>query len=87
MHIKNMGLIKSVVGERHILEVQTDIKLQIMDEFQILRCLWKSLDKMLQSFVLEFSKTKIKLKKDCLKFLNVMFANFGRNLALFRDKI
>ena len=58
-----------------------------MDEFQILRCLWKSLDKMLQSFVLEFSKTKIKLKKDCLKFLNVMFANFGRNFALFRDKI
>ena len=58
-----------------------------MDEFQILRCLWKSFDKMLQSFVLEFSKTKIKLKKDCLKFLNVMFANFGHNFALFRDKI
>ena len=29
-----------------------------MDEFQILRCLWKSLNKMLQSIVLEFLKTK-----------------------------
>ena len=28
-----------------------------MDIFQILRCLWKCLDKTLQSIVLEFSKT------------------------------
>ena len=68
MHIKNMGLIKSFVGgfskiqlkmsKGHILEIETDIKLPIMDEFQILRCLWKSLDKMLQSIVLEFSRNK-----------------------------
>ena len=35
-----------------------------MDEFQILRCLWKSLDKMLQSIVLEFLKTKNQTKKN-----------------------
>ena len=30
----------------------------LMDGFQILRCLWKRLEKMLQSIILEFSKTK-----------------------------
>ncbi len=58
-----------------------------MDEFLILRCLWKSLDKMLQSIALEFSKTRNQTQKRLPKFLNVMFANFGHNFALFRDKI
>ena len=39
------------------LPIKSAIKWPIMDGFQILRCLWKGLDKRLQSIILEFSKT------------------------------
>ena len=39
------------------LPIESAIKWPIMDGFQILRCLWKRLNKMLQSIILEFSKT------------------------------
>ena len=34
-----------------------------MDGFQILRCLWKRLDKTLQTVISEFSKTKNQTQK------------------------
>ena len=34
-----------------------------MDGFQILRCLWKRLDKTLQTVISEFSKTKNETQK------------------------
>ena len=40
------------------LPLESAIKWPIMDGFQILRCLWKCLDKTLQSIILEFLKTK-----------------------------
>ena len=43
------------------------IKWPIMDGFQILRCLWKRLDKMLQSIILEFSKTASLVAKNVTK--------------------
>ena len=39
-----------------------------MDGFQILRCLWKRLDKMLQSIILEFSKTASLVAKNVTKW-------------------
>ena len=38
-----------------------------MDGFQILRCLWKCLDKTLQSIILEFSKTASLVAKNITK--------------------
>ena len=34
-----------------------------MDGFQILRCLWKRLEKMLQSIIIEFKKSKNQTQK------------------------
>ena len=39
-------------------KLQTVIKRLIMDGFQILRCLQKCMDILLQTIILEFSKTK-----------------------------
>ena len=58
-----------------------------MDGFQSLRCLWKHLDKTLQSIMLKFLKTKNLTKKDPVKFLKITFANFRRDFALSRGKI
>ena len=46
-----------------------------MDGFQILRCLWKRLDKMRQSIILEFSKTASLVAKNGTKKL-FKFCNF-----------
>ena len=45
------------------LPIESAIKWPIMDGFQILRGLWKCLDKMLQYIILELSKSKVKLKE------------------------
>ena len=58
-----------------------------MDGFQILRHIWMCLDKTLQTISLEFRKTKIKLKKEFLRFLKIMFANFRHDFSLSRGKI
>ena len=42
-------------------------KWPIMDRFHILRYLWKCLDKMLQSIILEFSKTASLVAKNVTK--------------------
>ncbi len=42
-----------------------------MDGFQILRCLWKCLDKILNLLFKNFQKLKIKLKKGPLKFQKI----------------
>ena len=49
------------------LPIESAIKWPIMDGFQILRCLWKRLDKMLQSIILEFSKTASLVAKNVPK--------------------
>ena len=49
------------------LPIESAIKWPIMDGFQILRCLWKCLDKMLQPFLLEFSKTGSLVAKNVTK--------------------
>ena len=51
------------------LPIESAIKWPIMDGFQILRCLWKRLDKMLQSIILEFSKTASLVAKNVNKKL------------------
>ena len=48
---------------------ESAIKWAIMDGFQILRCLWNHLDKMLQSIILEFSKTASLVAKNVNKKL------------------
>ena len=45
------------------------MKRPIMDGFQSLRYLWKHLDKMIQSIMLKFLKTKNLTKKDPLRVL------------------
>jgi len=49
------------------LAIESAIKWPIMDGFQILRCLWKRLDKMLQSMALEFSKNASLVAKNVTK--------------------
>ena len=49
------------------LPIESAIKWPIMDRFQILRCLWKRLDKTLQSIPLEFSKTVSLVAKNVTK--------------------
>ena len=49
------------------LPIESAIKWPIMDRFQILRCLWKRLDKMLQSIISEFSKTASLVAKNVTK--------------------
>ena len=51
------------------LPIESAIKWPIMDGFQILRCLQKRLDKMLQSIILEFSKTASLVAKNVNKKL------------------
>ena len=49
------------------LPIESAIKWPIMDGFQILRCLWKRLNKMLQSIILEFSKNASLVAKNVTK--------------------
>ena len=50
-----------------------------MDGFQILRCVWKCLDKMLQSIILEFSKAKNQTKQRPPKFFEGHTCQFWDN--------
>ena len=49
------------------LPIECTIKRPIIDGFQNLRCLWKRLDKTLQSIILEFSKTASLVAKNVPK--------------------
>ena len=54
-----------------------------MDGFQILRCLWKRLDKMLQSIILEFSKTASLVAKNVTKkTFEIFFSSIHASLKL-----
>ena len=50
-----------------ILSIESSIKWPIMNRFQILRCLWKHLDKTLQSIIFEFKKTTSLVAKNVTK--------------------
>ena len=54
------------------LPIESAMKWPIMDGFQILRCLWKCLDKTLQSIILEFSKTASLVAKTVTKKLLIL---------------
>ena len=55
---------------------QSLIKRPIMDGFQMLRYLWKHLDKTLQYIMLKILKSPNLTKKDSFKFLKIPFTNF-----------
>merc|ERR1712237_262917 len=84
-------VIQSCVGDEncvHVLPlltlpIESAIKWPIMDGFQILRCLWKCLDKTLQSIILEFSKTSsLVAKNETKKTFKVFFSSIHASLKL-----
>merc|ERR1712101_30823 len=65
------------------LPIESAIKWPILEKFQILRCLWKRLDKMLQPIILEFSKTASLVAKNVTKkTFEIFFSSIHASLKL-----
>ena len=62
--------------------IESAIKWPIMDGFQILRCLWKRLNKTLQTIILEFSKPASLVTKNVTKenFWDFFFSSIHASL-------